>query len=611
MCGIIGYRLRPGQTDIPPERFDAAIDVLSHRGPDGRGRWQRPDLSLGLGHRRLSILDTSERGAQPMAVEGGQYIITYNGEVYNFQELKAELEELGHGFHSGSDTEVLLRAYETWGLDAIERFSGIFAFGMYDASRDRLVLARDHLGVKPLFYAQTPRGLFFASEIPALWAMGVSDEPDPEGLDCYFSFSYVPAPLTGCKAIRQLLPGEYLVLDGPEMRETRVKYWDFPLDAPRLRGSEDELAEEFDRLLRETVSRQMVSDVPLGVFLSAGTDSFAIVRAMVDAGHKDVTACSIGFSNPQWDELPFARKAAEALGVRVLAEQVDPGLGRELIPRIRPHAREPFADSSSIPTWQLCEMTRKHVTVALSGEGADELLGGYATHRASDMARFARLIPGFVRQGLLTPLAHRLREGGGKYSLREKSTRFLFGAGQGKWRDHASWRTLLTPELKREVYTPEFHEATKGFDPVGRYVEPMRRASAAGLDDLHCRLYADLSFYLPSDMLVKADRMSMAHGLEVRVPFLDLAVVDFCWRLPAKMKIKGESRKHLLRRVIADRYPLELQQRPKSGFNMEYDLNAPPWVAFDNPFCRATRVPTDRLFGRYHQMMLEYLLAML
>ncbi len=389
------------------------------------------------------------------------------------------------------------------------------------------------------------------------------------------------------------------------------RYWDFPLDKPKLQGSEEDFRREFDSLLTRTVERQMVSDAPLGAFLSSGTDSFAIVRAMKDAGHTDVTAFTIGFSNPDYDESPFTRLAADALGVKLVSESISPPKTEELIRRIRPHAREPFADSSSIPVFLLCEMTARHVKVALSGEGADELLAGYATHQANRMARLLRLVPGFVREGLLRPIAWRLPEWGGKYSLREKATRFLHGAGEGKWRDHASWRVLLTPELKRLVYTPEFFEQTKGFDPLAKYVEPMLRAAGHGLPDIDCHTYADASFYLPSDMLVKADRMSMAHGLEVRVPFLDPAVVEFCFRLPAEMKINGRSRKHLLRRVIADRYPLALQQRPKSGFNMEYDHCGPGGVDFDNPFCRRISLPYERLFSRYHRMMLRHLLDML
>jgi len=354
----------------------------------------------------------------------------------------------------------------------------------------------------------------------------------------------------------------------------------------------------------------MISDVPLGGFLSSGTDSFAIIRAMEQVNSGQTRAYSVGFTNKDFNELPWTRQAAEALGVSLESQMMELDF-QELCDLVRPYCRDPFADSSSLPTYLLCGMASQHVKVALTGDGGDELLAGYATHRAGGPARRYRRLPAWLRKGVIKPLTLCLPEIGGKYSLREKAGRFVMGAENDQFRRHAAWRTVFDRRLKRKIYTEDFWRQTKDFDTLEMYAEPLRRAHQAGCDELDCMLYADLSFYLPNDMLVKVDRMSMAHGLEVRVPFLDAELVEFCWRLPAEMKLRGKTGKYVLRRAIADRYPQELARRPKSGFNMAYDRRAETAIDVDNRFCKPATLRYRDGFGHYHQLMMRFLFEML
>lgn len=568
MCGIIGYYdYTQHERSLSPASFGDYVDMLAHRGPDGRGIYT--SAGIGLGHRRLSIIDLSENASQPMNCFHEQIWITYNGEIYNFQEIRKTLITLGHHFRSTSDTEVLLRAYQEWGVKSIHKIRGIFAFAIWDTRYRRLWLARDHLGVKPLYVADYNGILYFASDISPLLAIpNIPNEPDFPGIDAYFTYSYVPAPLTAYKYIRQVLPGHYLLIEGG--RQHTVQYWDIPLGEAKISDSESECIPEFDALFSRIVKEQMVSDVPLGVFLSSGTDSFAVARAMQKCESNPILAFSIEFENKAYDELRYTKMAANALNVNLLVQQFDPG-HHGLLEAIAAHCRTPFADSSCLPMYLLSHMTSQHVKVALSGDGADEILAGYPLYRINRYADVYRHISQGIRNGLIKPVLAWLPDIGGKYTWREKARRFMYGAEQGKWRDHASWRVIMTQEFKRRIYTPEFYREVKDCDPVQLYADHIAHAKQQGCSDLEAYLYADVKFYLPNDMLVKVDRMSMAHGLEVRVPFLDVDMVEFCWRLPDALKIHHGTLKYILRRVIADIYPQPLQRLPKSGFNV-----APP-----------------------------------
>jgi asparagine synthase (glutamine-hydrolysing) len=608
MCGLVGYYnyFKRRDREISLSIFERIVETLAHRGPDDKGIYH--SQNIGLGHRRLSILDLSALGKQPMASSDETVQVVHNGEIYNFREIRRELEMKGKSFLSESDTEVLLNAYLEWGVESIKKFRGIFAFAIWDQNIQRLWLVRDHIGIKPLYFADYMGTIYFASEIHSLLSFpDIPSDPDPLGIDAYLTFGYVTAPLTGYKHIKQLLPGQYLLFEGTEKQI--VQYWDLPMNISKMKASERECIEEFDNLLTRTVQRQMVSDVPVGAFLSSGTDSFAILRAMRRAQKYDPIAFSVGFSDKRYDELDYTELAAKALGVRFISCRLPTDIDN-IIGELLPHCQDPFADSSCLPTYYLSEIASKYVKVVLSGDGGDELLGGYSVYKANKYAEVYRRIPGFIRKGVIRPLATSMPDIGGKYSLREKASRFVYGSEQGKWRDHASWRIIVPGSWKKQFYMPEFYKEVRDFDPIDTYVRYMEYAKQHNCSDLDCQLYADLRFYLSNDMLVKVDRMSMAHGLEVRVPFLDVEIVNFCWNLPDDLKIKNGCLKYILRKVISDTYPSQLQKLPKSGFNMNPAiLNFKPDSI--NRFINFNNFNKNHLFGDYHRFQLEYALMVL
>jgi asparagine synthase (glutamine-hydrolysing) len=605
MCGIVGYfdyqRLN---FELDKIFFDGMIDSLSHRGPDGRGSYQ--GSGIGLGHRRLAILDVDgDRAGQPMKVNERGVWLTYNGEIYNYRELKKELKSLGHNFHTTSDTEVLLHSYLEWGVECLHKLNGIFAFAIWDKPKARLWLVRDPFGVKPLFFSDWKGKIIFGSEIPALFHFpDLPQDNDPYGMDSFFTFGYVPAPMTAYKNIKQLQPGEFLLIENG--KKIFKKYWDLPLSVSKLNGSDNELREEFKRLLKQAVERQMVSDVDLGAFLSSGKDSFAIVQAMQEINKVRTTAFSMGFNHTKFDELEGTKLSAEALDVKLISSRMNIDVDN-LLKEVMPTMQEPFSDPSGLPTYLLCKMASKHVKVVLGGDGADELLGGYEVYSANNLARWYRMLPSIIRERFIRPLVNAIPDFGGKYSFQEKAGRFMYGSKQGPGRDHSSWRVFMPSHIKKKLYTPEFLNEIKGFDSMDIYAKNIHRAREHGFSVLDSCLYADLTFYLPNDMLVKVDRMSMAHGLEVRVPFLDPDLVDFCWKLPDKMKVRGSKLKFILREMIKDTYPKELQQQPKSGFNLEYDIFPGTEVTFKSPFCIPRKIHAKELFGQYHFMMLSYM----
>jgi asparagine synthase (glutamine-hydrolysing) len=565
MCGIAGiFHYRDPARSVSPRLLEHMSGVLSHRGPDGEGVWSIP--GLGFAHRRLAILDPSEAARQPMVDADGPWSVTYNGELYNFRELRDELEERGHRFRSSGDTEVLLAAFREWGRDVVSRLSGIFAFAAWDGRRRELLLARDPRGVKPLFYSDRAGTLRFGSEIKALLVdPEVPRDLDPVALDAFFTFSYTPAPRTGFLAVRQLLPGEAAVVSERGMRTWR--YRDNPYEAEVRDVDIDEAIAGFDERFDRVVRSQMVSDVGVGAFLSGGIDSAAIVRGMQRAGLGAVRAFNIGFDWEGFDERPAARQTAQDLGVELEERTVQPEAA-EVLPELSRHLEEPTADSSALPVWFLCRGAAERHKVALSGDGADEILAGYETYRAAELAERYRGIPAPIRHQLVERAVRLLPAGDGKYSLHQRATRFVHGAELGAGRDHCAWRIIFTDALKARLYAADFRRATEGLDAIGLYADhvdavPSSRERLAGL------LNADMEFYLPNDMLVKVDRMSMAHGLEVRVPFLDDEIVRYCANLPADHKLhRGRVRKHLLRESLRGSIADDTLDAPKSGFNI-------------------------------------------
>ena len=538
-------------------------DSLYHRGPDAGGI--QIAGSVGLGHRRLAVIDLSEGGQQPMTNEDRSIWITYNGEIYNFIQVRDILEARGHIFRTVSDTEVILHAYEEWGVDCLARFNGMFAFALWDTRRQRLWLVRDRLGIKPLFYLYRNDRLLFASEIKGIICdPTVKREVDLVGLHHYLSYNYTPAPNTLFNGIRQLLPAQYLLVDGDGQFKMEG-YWDVSYQQKRSE-SESELIQEFADRFSEAVKLQMVSDVPLGAFLSGGVDSSAIVYWMSRHTDQPVKTFSIGFREKTYSELDFARVIAERCETDHYEQIVMPDAS-SVLPQIVWHAEEPTADSSMLPLYYLSKMTRERVTVALSGDGADETLAGYETYSAYYLARLYQLIPGLIRRNVLNPVVNAFPVSHSKMSWDFKLKLFVRGAEKNYEASHASWRSIFDEDAKRGIYTDEMHVFLKDVNSLDLYTSTFAKTDAR--HPLDRMLYADTRFYLPNDMLVKVDRMSMAHSLEVRVPFLDHNLVEFAASLPPKLKQKNYFRgKYILKKMLNQAIPGSPIWRKKQGFNI-------------------------------------------
>ncbi len=551
MCGIAGKINLDGRP-VDPGLIGRMAGLLTHRGPDDGGAYVSGPV--GLANRRLSIIDL-DTGKQPIANEDGSVWVVLNGEIYNFVELRAVLEAQGHAFKTRTDTEVIVHLYEEHGVALLEHLRGMFAFALWDHRRRRLLLARDRLGEKPLFYAHLPgKSLLFASELKSLRA-------DPElrvsvslsAFNQYLSLLYIPAPASIFDEVAKLPAGHYLVSDesGVAVRE----YWDVPLPPD---GEEDPLDEAALReRLREAVRIQLRSDVPVGAFLSGGIDSTTVVSTMAEYLGPGIVSCSIGFPEADYSELSHARVVADLMGT-VHQERVLGAPSPELIERLCWHFDEPFADSSAIPTWAVSELARERVKVALSGDGGDELFGGYARHameiREHNFRRYGRLASWTMGR-----LAAALPDG-----VRGRNALARLGAPPDqacalKFQFHAR-----ADRLKAAACTREMRAEVAGADVL----EPFRRAyqRARGSDPINRILYVDLKTYLADDILVKVDRMSMAHGLEVRAPFLDHRLVETIARLGGGAKVPGPATKPLLRSILDGRVPREVWARPKHGF---------------------------------------------
>jgi asparagine synthase (glutamine-hydrolysing) len=552
MCGIAGL-WHARVTGDEPVLLARASASLRHRGPDDEGTWFSPDAGVGLAFRRLSILDLTPTGAQPMPNEDGSVRIVHNGEVYNFGEIRERLRGR-YQFRSTGDTEVVLRLYEDKGVDCTTELEGMYAFAVYDATRRRLLLARDRAGIKPLYYAAAPGRFAFASEPKALLTLPwVSRAVDAVAVAQYLEVGYVPAPRTIFVDVHQLPPGHRLVLENGEPRVER--YWSLRPEPETRAATEREWADGLDEALRRAVRRQMVSDVPLGAFLSGGVDS-SLVVAMMQAAAPAVRTFAIGFEGMgAYDERPWARRVAERFGTQHEEFVVAPRAAEDL-PEILQHFDQPFADSSAIPVYYLARLTRRHVTVALSGTGGDEMFGGYRRYASHRLAAVVRQMPRWTVQAARAvadrlPASRRTRLGESLLLIR-RLTRTAHLTPDEQYRrlmmvaDAGLMRTPPTAD-DVDVLGPAFH-ASPVQDVVSR------------------RMFADFHTYLPDDLLVKEDRMTMAAGLEGRVPFLDDDVVAFAARMPARLKVRRLTTKYLLKQV-AERYlPREVVHRPKHGF---------------------------------------------
>ncbi len=562
MCGIAGVLNFDGRA-VQTGLIKHMTDVIAHRGPDGEGIYVSGPI--GLGHRRLAIVDLSAAGKQPMPNEDGTVWVTFNGEIYNFLDIRRELEERGHRFRSATDTEVVVHAYEEWGTDCLKRFNGMFAFGLWDERRQYLWLVRDRLGVKPLFYCHLPQCLLFGSEIKAILCdANVDRSIDYEALAYYLALNYTPAPYTLFNRIRQLLPGHYVVVDvAGKVKE--VKYWDLVYHEGEDRGQQAYL-EAFSALLENSVRMRLVSDVPFGVFLSGGVDSSSVAYWMSRNMSAPVKTFSIGFGEPSFDELEYARQVAETIQADHHERMVTADAAT-VLPKLVWHAEEPTADSSMVAVYYLAQETRKHVTMVLSGDGADEILAGYETYVAHYVHRMYRSLPEWLRRLVIMPLVNALPVSDSKVSWDLKLRRFVAGAELLPEDAHATWRMIFNAEARAKLLSPLLDHPGVKADAMDLYRAAFAQTNAR--HPLNRMLYVDTRLYLPNDMLVKVDRMTMAHGLEAREPYLDYRLVEFVASVPPKLKLKSFlHKKYLLKASMKGKLPGRILWRKKQGFNV-------------------------------------------
>ncbi len=564
MCGIVGFTHKHSVPD--PDRIQSAVATLIHRGPDQQGVFESSVCSLGGA--RLKILDLGS-GDQPIFSDDSNVVIVFNGEIYNHLELRSELEKLGHRFHSHCDTETVLRAFLQWDTDCFSRLRGMFAIALWTKSTKRLVLARDRMGIKPLYVMRRGEDLYFGSELKAILIHPeIERHLSLDGLDCYLSLNYVPSPWTLIEGIEKLPPGQWL-----EWRDGRVtsdSYWRLPF-GDVANWTVDAAKEQLDALLRQSIREHLLSDVPLGMWLSGGIDSSTILHYAATESSTPIKTFSISFQGRSFDESSYIREVAQQY--QTDHEQLDLNPEVDLLGAIEEftyYSDEPSADAGALPVWFLSKLSKTKTTVSLSGEGADELFGGYLTHRANRLAAFARRLPKKLLQAGLGALKV-WPASDEKISFEYQLKRFLEGTQMAPERAHVYWNGTFSDKQKRGLLRAELpHTLASTLGELrGRFSED--RAAHA---DLAPYLWFDQRYYLPDDILNKADRMSMAHSLEVRPPFLDHRIVEFAASLQADLKIRGSRQKVLLKELMRDKLPASVLRRKKIGF----DIPAHDWL---------------------------------
>lgn len=586
MCGIVGIVRREGQS------ADAGVlaqmcDAIRHRGPDEEGSYVKD--RIGLAMRRLAIIDI-RGGQQPIHNEDCTAWIVFNGEIYNYQSLRASLERLGHKFYTDSDTEAIIHAYEEYGAECPTHLRGMFAFAIWDDRTEELFLARDRVGKKPLLYADTGNQLIFASEFSALLKHpDISREVNTEAIDKYLSFMCVPAPLTAFRGIKKLEPGHTLRYKQDGTIEIK-RYW-LPDFNTKLHINEEEAGRRAIELLREAVRIRLISEVPLGAFLSGGIDSSAVVALMSEESSAPVKTFSIGFEEQDFSELHHARRIAEHFGADHHEFIVRPD-ALEVLPTLVEHYGEPYADSSAIPTYYVAKETRRHVTVALNGDGGDESFAGYERYAAMRIAETYHKLPNALRKTFIERAfewmpapehsRHRLR----------RAKRFMKAASLPKVERYLRWVSAFDTEAKQQLYTDDFRHRTSASSSAECLAPWFAKANGAGIVD--ATLLTDMMTYLPNDLLVKVDIASMAVSLEARSPFLDHKVIEFAASLPEKYKLRGLTTKYLLKRVLEKLLPAENLNRRKMGFGVPIGH----WLRAEmQPFLRETLL-SEKSLGR-------------
>lgn len=571
MCGIAGI-CQVDASPLTPEAgqwVKAMTDRMSHRGPDGEGQWSKGPVCLG--HRRLSIIDLSG-GGQPMHSADGQMTVTFNGEIYNYAELKEQLTALGGQFQTSSDTEVILEGYRIWGPDCLARFDGMFAFALWDNQQRRLFCARDRFGKKPFFYTVQHGRLYFASELTGIEQLRhLSLTMNPQAVMRYLAYEYVPTPHSVYTEVQSLPPSHMLLLQDGNLSISR--YWDMPMPDESDKRSDSELCEELRFLLSRAVRRRMVSDVPLGVFLSGGIDSSIVAGLMARQSSTAIKTFSIGFSEASYDESRYARIVAKAFATdhheRVLSAEEC----ADTLPGIISRMDVPMADASVAPTWLLSGVTREKVTVALGGDGADELWAGYEHYIGFKVAQWYNAAPSALRKGIIEPFAQLLPSSAGYINPRLAVATFLRAAHAPAWQRVQTMLTAFTPDMQESVLDTAFKAQQPGFlapevlfAPTREHYDHWQPQNAATPLARAFHVYARQ--FMLDDILVKVDRCSMLHSLEVRAPFLDKDAAEFAARLPVSRKLHGFKRKWLLKKAFAELLPDEILYRNKRGFQI-------------------------------------------
>jgi len=559
LCGIVGFTHRNWVPDS--ERIRSAAATLIHRGPDQQGVFESSIISLGAA--RLKIIDIAS-GDQPIISDDGDTVIAFNGEIYNHLELRAELEKLGHKFGTHCDTETVLHAFREWDTDCFRRLRGMFGIALWTTSTRRLVLARDRMGIKPLYIARHGQDIFFGSELKAILVHPEIDRQlSLNGLDCYLALNYVPCPWTLVEGIEKLPPGTWFEWKDGATRSQA--YWTLPVPSPREWTLPD-ACETLDSLLRQSIREHLISDVPLGMWLSGGIDSSTILHYAATESRTPLKTFSISFRGRSFDETSYIQQIVERYGTD--HQQMDLNPDVDLVGAVEEFAYfsdEPSADAGALPVWFLSKLSREKTTVSLSGEGADELFAGYLTHRANELAQRARILPkSFLRMALAAvghwPVSDE------KISFEYKVKRFLEGATMDAARAHVFWNGTFSDRQKRKLVTADLPHA------LDKILWQCRQLPTH--DPLSRHLWFDQRYFLPDDILNKADRISMAHSLEVRPPFLDHRIVEFAATIPAKFKLNGSRQKVLLKELMKDKLPAPVLRRAKVGF----DIPAHEWL---------------------------------
>ena len=567
MCGITGFiHFKGHNKEAAQSLVKRMTDTLVHRGPDEEGFYV--DDWAALGHRRLSIIDLSS-GRQPMSTEDGRYQIIFNGEIYNFPEIRDILQKKGHRFQTKSDTETILLAYVEWGKECVKKLNGMFAFAIWDKEKRQIFLARDRVGKKPLYYYRDNDVFSFASELKALRTADLCpNDIDYKSLDCYFTFGYIPVPRTIYKNVHKLPAASSLLVSEAVMQQK--KYWDLHFENQK-KISFEQASEEFESLLDQATRCRLMSEVPLGAFLSGGLDSTLVVSSMAKCLTSPVLTNSIGFGEKKFNELPIAKAVAEHLHTNHREFVVEPHAA-SILEQIAWHFDEPFADSSAVPTWYVCQMAKENVTVALSGDGGDESFGGYTFRYIPHMmeSKIRSRMPLLLRSLLLGPLGAIWPSSAKLPKTLRLKTIFenLARSNAEAFYHDLIW---LRPDTREQLYSNDFQNSLKGFTPY-ETIEPIYNHfstnSTNPINPLSRSQYTDIIFYMTDDVLVKVDRMSMAHSLEVRSPLLDYRILEFAAGLPETMKIQNNKGKILLRNLAEKRLPQEVLNIPKCGFSI-------------------------------------------